>query len=409
MAAQTPQLVNKGIVSCMASESPERRYPRLCWGTVAGHQRVRILVLLPRSLITEAHLNHFIGIDVGGTTSTIAIGNREREVIHVSDQFDSSTADGPDRTITSILDQIIASLGNIGASAEQIGDVALATPGPASLDGVLLNTPNFRSPQWNEFPFRGALEQRVREVAPESSVYYIGDGQAAALGEYSIRAGKIGWPGFDRGQVSQDLSSLFMVIVGTGLGGGEVRDGQAVRGVEGRAGHAGHLFLPDYAFRYEHDRRLLVGNAESTIESAVSLTGLTHQLDYRLSLDQWAGHPLNSKPGSTRDKAKQLRDLAAEGDALALELFTDQARALGIGLLSVNYVGDYDLLVIGGGVCDLVPDVREQYRKTAQEAYSRYCLDGFRNVDKFEFSVCGDNAPVIGALACAYSKTPRCK
>jgi predicted NBD/HSP70 family sugar kinase len=167
------------------------------------------------------------------------------------------------------------------------------------------------------------------------------------------------------------------------------------------------MFLPPFAFRYEHDRQLLVGNAKCTVESAVSLTALTHQLEYRLTLEQWSDHPLKSTPGSTRDKAKLLRGLAAQGDPLALELFIDQARALGIGLLSVNYVGDYDLLVIGGGVCDLTPEVKEQYRTIAQQAYREFALDGFRDLDRFEFSVCGDEAPVIGALAHAYLSSER--
>ncbi len=65
----------------------------------------------------------------------------------------------------------------------------------------------------------------------------------------------------------------------------------------------------------------------------------------------------------------------------------DQAKALGIGLLSANYLGDYDLLVIGGGVCDLAADVRDLYRATAEIAYREHALDGFRNLDRFEFSV----------------------
>ncbi len=65
------------------------------------------------------------------------------------------------------------------------------------------------------------------------------------------------------------------------------------------------------------------------------------------------------------------------------------------------YLGDHDRLVIGGGVCDLSPELRERYRKTAEAAYHEHALDGFRNLDRLEFSVCGDNAPVIGALAWA--------
>lgn len=347
-------------------------------------------------------MSHCIGIDVGGTTSTIAIGNGAREVVHVSDQFSSRTAEGPKVTIQAISDQIIAGLKAIGVSPDQVTDIGLSTPGPATFDGVLLNSPNFNPQLWNEFPFRAAVQDKMREVSSEVSVHYLGDGQSAAFGEYSVRKTAVKWDRVSsHKEIGQDLSSLFMVIVGTGLGGGEVRGGCAVRGHEGRAGHAGHIFLPPDAFRYEHDRNLVVGNAKCTVESAVSLTALAHQLEYRLTLEKWRDHPLQSLPETSREKAKRLRGLAAESDALALELFHDQARALGIGLLAVNYLGDYDVLVIGGGVCDLAPKVRAQYRATAEQAYREFALDGFRNLDHFEFSTCGDESPVIGSLAYA--------
>jgi predicted NBD/HSP70 family sugar kinase len=265
---------------------------------------------------------------------------------------------------------------------------------------MLLKSPNLDPRQWDRFPIRSELERAFQSRRPDLGVRYLGDGQAAALGEFAIRS---------RSMTRKDaaaltlpdeaLSSLFMVTVGTGLGGGAVQEGKVVRGRAGRAGHAGHITLPPHAFRHEHDRRLLVGNAYCTAESAISLTALTHQLSYRLSLDRWQTHSLHGTPGSARDKAKLLRGLADAGDELALELFDDQARALGLTLLNVNYLGDYDLLVIGGGVCDLAPQVRERYRLAVVESYRRHALDAFQNVVNVEFSACGDDAPVIGALA----------
>jgi len=202
------------------------------------------------------------------------------------------------------------------------------------------------------------------------------------------------------------LNSLFMIAVGTGFGGGEVRDGKVVRGLKGRAGHAGHLMLPIDAFRYEHDRRLKVGNAFNTVESAVSLTALTHQLSYRLKLDRWKNHPLNSVDGSDKDRAKQLRELAAAADPLALELFDDQAKALGIALLMIQYLGDYDVLVIGGGVCDLAEEVKARYLKIAKQAFYDHALDGFRDFTNIEYSRCGDQASVIGAYVDAKTIQP---
>ena len=348
-------------------------------------------------------MSYLVGIDVGGTTSTVAIGNQNREIVYVSDQFDTNSAAGPGPLIQAVVNAILAGVESLGGTGDEIQAVCIATPGPATLDGVLLKTPNLKAEYWDRFNIRLALEKGLAERGVQLKVKYIGDGQAAALGEYAVRSGQLAYSNAAPGmQIDPALKSLFKVIVGTGLGGGEVRDGQVVRGREGRAGHAGHLLLPADAFRYEHDRELKVGNAFSTVESAVSLTALTHQLGYRLELEEWRAHPLNNQSGTVRDKAKRLRELAAEGDALAQQLFDDQARALGIALLDINYLGDYDLIVIGGGVCDLAPDVRDRYRRLAEESYREHALDGFRNLEHFEFSACGDAAPVIGALTNAY-------
>lgn len=344
----------------------------------------------------------FLGVDIGGTTSTLAIGDGGRSVLAVSDQFPTTPDEGPARVIEAIVAQAAAELARLGLPLADVATVGLATPGPASRDGVLHMTPNLKPEHWDQFPIRAELEKAFRRRAPGIDVRYIGDGQAAAYGEYMVRSRSLRWDRVPDADVPrEELSSLFMVIVGTGLGGGAVMGGQPLRGREGRAGHIGHILLPDYAFRHPGYRELRVGNAYATAESAVSLSGLAHQLGCCLSMDEWRGHPLAAAEGTNRQKAKRLRELAAEGDALARQLFDDQARALGIALLSANYLGDYDRLVIGGGVCDLAPELRERYRELAEAAYREHALDGFRNLDRLEFSICGDDAPVIGALAWA--------
>ena len=344
-------------------------------------------------------MRYIIGVDVGGTTIKLAVGNDSCEVLQVADQFPTRSEQGPQEVTRTIVEQAVATIATLGGSLDDVAAVGLATPGPATVDGVLLKSPNLDPQKWDRFPIRAELERAFQVRRPGLSVRYLGDGQAAALGEFAVRSRSMNRknpapiPSPDKG-----LSSLFMVVVGTGLGGGAVQEGKVVRGREGRAGHVGHITLPPHAFRYEHDRQLLVGNSYCTAESAISLTALTHQLEFRLSLDRWQNHRLRSADGSARDKAKRLRGLADEGDPLALELFDDQARALGITLLNVNYLGDYDLLVIGGGVCDLASDVRERYRRAVVESYRQHALEGFQNVVDIEYSLCGDDAPVIGAL-----------
>lgn len=229
-------------------------------------------------------MTFYVGVDVGGTTTTVTIGGDDQKVLYVSDQFATRSSDGPQATIAAIVEQVQKGMQGLDATLDQVTALGLATPGPATLDGILLKTPNLDPTVWDRYPIRLELEKELKKHVPKIAVQYIGDGQAAALGEYVIRKGDLNWELKLGKRNVEDVSSLFMVIVGTGLGGGEVRNGQVVRGLEGRAGHAGHVLLPEFAFRHEHDRKLVVGNTMATIESAVSLTGLTHQLEYRLSL-----------------------------------------------------------------------------------------------------------------------------
>ena len=347
-------------------------------------------------------MQFFVGIDIGGTTTTVAIGNSEQTVCYISEQFETESAAGPASVIQDIVARIELMLKDCDVRWSAIAGVTLSTPGPATLDGTLIKTPNLKHENWNQCPIRQRLQDNLPELPADCDVYYLGDGQAAALGEFQIRSRTWFYEPIKLPTMPSKLNSMFMVIVGTGLGGGEVREHSVVRGLAGRAGHAGHLFLPSFAFRYPHDAQLIVGNAASTLESAVSLTSLTHQLEYRLSLPQWSDHPLNQTTEPMKNRAKTLRRYVADGDALAMELFSDQANALGIGLLAINYVGDYDTLIVGGGVCDLAESPRQQYLDMAIAAYQKYCLDGFRNECHIEYSVCGDAGPVIGAVAYAW-------
>ena len=136
---------------------------------------------------------YYLGVDVGGTTSTLAVGNDRREVIHISNQFPTSPERGPNSSIAAIVAAAIDAMKQLGASLTDVATVGLATPGPATMDGVLLSTPNLNRDLWDNFPIRRGLEDALREHHPPILVRYIGDGQAAALGEYSICSRSLDW------------------------------------------------------------------------------------------------------------------------------------------------------------------------------------------------------------------------
>ena len=280
--------------------------------------------------------------------------------------------------------------------------MAIATPGPATMDGVLLATPNSTASCGTTFRFARACRRRSAKHHGGIAVRYLGDGQAAALGEYSIRSRSLTWNRVPPDSLpNETLDSLFMVIVGTGLGGGAVLGGQAIQGSQGRAGHVGHILLPRYAFRYEHDRKLLKGNAYATTESAVSLSGLAHQLEYRLTLREWASHSLNQSAGACARRRSGSASWWRRRSARAAIV-----RRPGAGARHHAAVRQLSRRLRPAGdrrrrLRPSQPAVRDRYRQFAEEEYRKHALDGFRNLDRFEFSVCGDEAPVVGALAWA--------
>ena len=102
-------------------------------------------------------------------------------------------------------------------------------------------------------------------------------------------------------------------------------------------------------------------------ESYTAIAGLPQFLDYLLP--KYPNHEL-AKPGlAPKQKALSLRGLAQKGDALALEIFDIQAKALGLHVANLSIALDATYVVIGGGLIDP--------HSTTEEFRSRY-LGGIR-------------------------------
>src|SRR5262249_3617364 len=106
----------------------------------------------------------------------------------------------------------------------------IATPGPASVTGVLsaAGSTNFGHPGWAGFDLPTQLSLLL-----DLPVFYLNDGNAAALWGHIAACG---------GRASSSTS--ITAVVGTGLGGGLVVNGRLVVGRNGFAGELGHVLIP---------------------------------------------------------------------------------------------------------------------------------------------------------------------
>jgi predicted NBD/HSP70 family sugar kinase len=155
-------------------------------------------------------------------------------------------------------------------------------------------------------------------------------------------------------------------IIGTGLGGGVIERGQVVQGAAGMAGELGHVWIPmDGLLGPGQPVPVCNCGLSGDAESVASLTGIEKNLlPYWLS--RFPEHELTGiSPKGTA--AKLVRGYGEAGDELALEIFTQQAMAVGrLFSIAANFT-DPDVYFVGGGVVEAAPQFRDWFLDRVRE------------------------------------------
>ncbi len=287
------------------------------------------------------------GLDSGGTTINATVLDSAGQFL-VSELAESPSCvrEGPDKAIEALarsLDDVLARTGVPRAAVRAVG---LDTPGPVTADGVIcsMGATNFANPEWRGFDVRQALE--VRLGLP---VLFNNDANAAALYAHYEHFGPA---------LAAARSSV-SVIVGTGLGGGVIESGLVVRGAAGMAGELGHVWLPmDGLLAPGQPVPMCNCGLKGDAESIASLTAIEKNL-LPYWLTQFPAHELACRPAHTA--AKLVRSFGEAGDALALNIFEQQAMAIGRLLTIAANFTDPHAYLLGGGVVEAKPAFRDWF------------------------------------------------
>jgi len=277
------------------------------------------------------------GIDLGGTAVNFTLLDSAggQFLIEGLCEYPALSTQGPDVCLQQIADGLDVAAHGAGVALGDIVAVGLDTPGPASADGVLSarGSTNFAHPAWAGFDLRGQLEQRLQRP-----VVYLNDGNAAALWGHTALFG------------SDGQATSISVIIGTGTGGGIVAGGRLLAGRHGFGGEVGHVLIPwDTIAGLEGVQPLCNCGRTGDLESLCSLTAIRQTLLPHF-LERYPGHPLHGVAAATA--ATRIRGLADGGDAMALDIFRVQARALGLFVDQMVNVFDPDAFLIGGGALE---------------------------------------------------------
>ena len=226
----------------------------------------------------------------------------------------------------------------------------LARPAPT---GVISSkgATNFSEPAWWGFDFRAAVESYLH-----LPVIYNNDGNAAALYAHQRQFGD-----------QATSRSSVAAIVGTGLGGGVIEGGQVVTGASGMAGELGHVQIPmDGLLGPGQPTPRCNCGAFGDLESVASLSGIQNNL-LPYWLTQYPDHPL-AREASIVDAAKQVRGYGERGDAMAMQIFEQQAVAIARMFNIASNFTDPDAYFVGGGVVESDPHFRDWFLTTVTNA-----------------------------------------
>jgi predicted NBD/HSP70 family sugar kinase len=286
------------------------------------------------------------GVDLGGTSINYTfLSSQEQFLIETLCEYPARAKEGPDICLQQIGDGLALAAKQAGISLEDVAVVGLDSPGPASAAGVLSQrgSTNFIHSGWCGFDIPGRLSQQLGKP-----VTYLNDGNAGALWGHFVLFGGSG------------KATSVSAIIGTGLGGGVIAEGNVVKGRSGYGGELGHVLIP-----YERIPAIRTLTPQCNcgrlgdLESLCSLTAIEKCL-LPFFLSQNPSHKLASVGDITR-AARQVRGLAQDGDSLCREIFRVQAQALGLFFDLMVNTFDPDALIVGGGALETTEEFQRWF------------------------------------------------
>jgi glucokinase len=286
------------------------------------------------------------GVDLGGTAINYTLlSGQEKFLIQGLCEHPAMSKEGPETCLRQIEEGLALALGKAGLQLSDVVAVGLDTPGPASAAGVLSaqGSTNFVHPAWAGFDIREALAKNLGKP-----VTYLNDGNAGALwGHFTFFGGS-------------GHETSVSAIVGTGLGGGVILDGNVIKGRSGFGGELGHVLIPYQSIRaIEGVTPDCNCGRTGDLESLCSLTAIGKTL-LPYFLPKFPDHPLG-KVGDVPKAAKLVRGMAEKGDPMCVEIFRVQAHALGLFFDEMVNTFDPDALIVGGGAIETTKEFQEWF------------------------------------------------
>lgn len=258
-------------------------------------------------------MKYAIGLDLGGTNvKGLAVAAEGKVLAQIATPTLDSAGQAWKKNVRRVFKQLQEAVGGEPAV------VGLAAPGLPSKD--------YRSIAFMPGRLVG-LEGLVwaQYLHFDGLVPVLNDAQAALLGEV--------WRG-----AARHSKNVFLLTLGTGVGGAAIVDGKLLRGHIRRAGHLGHLSLNP------------LGSPD--------VTGTPGSLE-----DAIGDCTVRARSQGRFDSTRKLVAASRRGDSEARRLWLESVRALAAGMASLMNVLDPEVVVLGGGIVQAGPALFQPLRR----------------------------------------------
>lgn len=281
----------------------------------------------------------FLCLDIGGTSIKHALCDAEGQMLKVG-----KVAIGED------LDTFLEQVRSIYEKAGDVEGIACSFPGEVhSQEGVIHGISAL--PYIHGCPMKEMLSKRCGG----KKVTMLNDANAAALGEAWLGVGK-------------DYKNIAFVIVGSGVGGAVIENGELYPGTTMNKAEIGNFPMGG------------MENGELLCWSSFTLDKEAKKY---------------SKKHQRTVNGKELMDLAEDGDQDAAACVAEFYHYMAVGCVCIQFAYDPEIIAIGGGISEnptIMDGIRNAYQELVKGQQQEYLKPTILACEK------GNDANLLGAL-----------
>jgi glucokinase len=286
-----------------------------------------------------------LGVDIGGTKIAAGLVNREGTILKQirKPMVANSTAEAGLDAVVNAIDEMTS----LTAAEGGFTSIGICAPGPLDpRTGVILNPPNV--PCWRNFPLGQKLTERYGQRVKVDK-----DSNAAALAE-------------TRWGAARGYHYVFYITLGTGIGTGLVLDGRVYRGNTGAAGEGGHMTIDPHG-------PVCGCGKPGCIEILAAGPAIGARARAKIAAEPSRGAKMvelaKGNPASVA--SEHVAQAYAAGDPLAREVLEETIELLTAWLSNIVDLLDPDILVIGGGVAQML----QPFFGELKQGLLRWCVN----------------------------------